>query len=82
MGLGRAQPIVVAVPQGMAGKLKTQVTRPDPLLAPLQKNQPVAVLKVMLDQAPLVDIPLVALSEVGEAGFLGRGWDTLKLWLK
>ena len=82
VGLGRAQPIVVAVPQGMAGKLKTQVTRPDPLLAPLQKNQPVAVLKVLLDQAPLVDIPLLALSEVGEAGFLGRGWDTLKLWLK
>ena len=82
VALGRVQPIVVAVPQGQAGKLKTQVTRPDPLLAPLQKNQPVAVLKVSLDQAPLVDIPLLALNGVEEAGFLGRGWDTLKLWLK
>jgi D-alanyl-D-alanine carboxypeptidase (penicillin-binding protein 5/6) len=80
--LGRPQAIVVAVPQGQAGKLKTLVTRPDPLLAPLQKNQSVATLKVLLDKAPLVDIPLVALSTVEEAGFIGRTWDTLTLWLK
>ena len=82
VGLGRNQAIVVAVPQGQAGKLKTLVTRPDPLLAPLQKNQSVATLKVLLDKTPLVDIPLVALSTVEEAGFIGRTWDTLTLWLK
>ncbi len=82
VGLGRNQAIVVAVPQGQAGKLKTLVTRPDPLLAPLQKNQSIATLKVLLDKAPLVDIPLVALSTVEEAGFIGRTWDTLTLWLK
>jgi D-alanyl-D-alanine carboxypeptidase (penicillin-binding protein 5/6) len=52
------------------------------LLAPLQKNQPVATLKVLLNQAPLVEIPLLALSAVEEAGFFGRTWDTLTLWLK
>jgi len=82
VGLGRNQAIVVAVPQGQAGNIKTMVTRPDPLLAPLQKNQPVATLKVLLNQAPLVEIPLLALSAVEEAGFLGRTWDTLTLWLK
>ncbi len=82
VGLGRDQAIVVAVPQGQAGNIKTMVTRPDPLLAPLQKNQPVATLKVLLNQAPLVEIPLLALSTVEEAGFLGRTWDTLTLWLK
>jgi D-alanyl-D-alanine carboxypeptidase (penicillin-binding protein 5/6) len=82
VGLGRNQAIVVAVPQGLANKLKTLVTRPDPLLAPLQKNQPIATLKVLLDKAPLVDIPLVALNSVDEAGFIGRTWDTLTLWLK
>ena len=82
VGLGRNQAIVVAVPQGQANKLKTSVTRPDPLLAPLQKNQPIATLKVLLDKAPLVDIPLVALNSVEEAGFIGRTWDTLTLWLK
>ncbi len=82
VGLGRDQAIVVAVPQGQAGNIKTMVTRPDPLLAPLQKNQPVATLKVLLNQAPLVEIPLLALSAVEEAGFFGRTWDTLTLWLK
>ena len=82
VGLGRNQAIVVAVPQGQAGNIKTMVTRPDPLLAPLQKNQPVAILKVLLNQAPLVEIPLLALSAVEEAGFFGRTWDTLTLWLK
>ena len=82
VGLGRPAPIVVAVPQGQASRLKTLVTRPDPLLAPLQKNQQLASLKVMLDQAPLVEIPLLALTSVEEAGFFGRTWDTLTLWLK
>jgi D-alanyl-D-alanine carboxypeptidase (penicillin-binding protein 5/6) len=52
------------------------------MLAPLQKNQPVASLKVLLDQTPLVEIPLVTLSGVEEAGFFGRTWDSLTLWLK
>jgi D-alanyl-D-alanine carboxypeptidase (penicillin-binding protein 5/6) len=82
VGLGRPQPIVVSVPQGQATRLKTLVTRPDPLFAPLAKNQPVATLKVMLDQAPLTEIPLLALSGVEEAGFFGRTWDALTLWLK
>jgi D-alanyl-D-alanine carboxypeptidase (penicillin-binding protein 5/6) len=82
VGLGRNQAIVVAVPQGQAGIIKTMVTRPDPLLAPLQKNQPVATLRVLLNQAPLVEIPLLALSSVEESGFFGRAWDTLTLWLK
>jgi D-alanyl-D-alanine carboxypeptidase (penicillin-binding protein 5/6) len=82
VALGRNQAIVVAVPQGQASKIKTMVTRPDPLLAPLQKNQQVATLKVMLDKAPLTEISLVALSGVEEAGFIGRTWDSLTLWLK
>ena len=82
VGLGSRQAIVVAVPQGQASKIKTLVTRPEPMLAPLQKNQPGASLKVLLDQTPLVEIPLVTLSGVEEAGFFGRTWDSLTLWLK
>jgi serine-type D-Ala-D-Ala carboxypeptidase (penicillin-binding protein 5/6) len=82
VGLGSRQAIVVAVPQGQASKIKTLVTRPEPMLAPLQKNQPVASLKVLLDQTPLAEIPLVTLSGVEEAGFFGRTWDSLTLWLK
>ncbi|MFM7801487.1 MAG: D-alanyl-D-alanine carboxypeptidase family protein [Limnohabitans sp.] len=82
VGLGSLQAIVVAVPQGQASKIKTLVTRPEPMLAPFQKNQSVASLKVFLDQTPLTDIPLVTLSGVEQAGFIGRTWDSLTLWLR
>jgi D-alanyl-D-alanine carboxypeptidase (penicillin-binding protein 5/6) len=80
--LGRTQAIVVAVPQGQASRIKTQVVRPDPLYAPLQLNQTVATLKVFLDQAPLIEMPLLALKPVPEAGWLGRTYDTFKLWVR
>jgi D-alanyl-D-alanine carboxypeptidase (penicillin-binding protein 5/6) len=80
--LGRPQAIVVAVPQGQAARLKTQVVRPDPLFAPLQMNQSVASLKVFLDQAPLSELPLLALKPVQEAGWLGRTWDSIRLWVR
>jgi D-alanyl-D-alanine carboxypeptidase (penicillin-binding protein 5/6) len=80
--LGRPQAIVVAVPQGQAARLKTQVVRPDPLFAPLQLNQSVATLKVFLDQAPLSELPLLALKPVQESGWAGRAWDSLRLWVR
>lgn len=80
--LGRPTPIVVAVPAGSAARLQTQAARPEPLMAPLAKGQAVGVLKVTLDQKPLVDVPLLALDGVELAGFMGRAWDTLRLWIK
>jgi len=80
--LGRFSPIVVAVPSGSAGRIQTQVARPDPLVAPFAKGQTVAALKVTLDQQPLVDVPLQALEQVEQAGFLGRAWDAVRLWVK
>lgn len=80
--LGRPQPIVVAVPAGMAGRIQTQVARPEPLVAPFTKGQNVGFLKVSLDQQPLVDVPLTVLEPVAPAGFVGRAWDAVRLWIK
>jgi len=80
--LGRPQAVVVAVPAGTAGRLKTQVTRPDPLLAPLAKGQAVGTLKVSAGDQPLLDVPLVALEAVDQAGALSRAWDAMRLWIK
>jgi D-alanyl-D-alanine carboxypeptidase (penicillin-binding protein 5/6) len=80
--LGRPQPIVVAVPAGMAGRIQTQVARPEPLVAPFVKGQNVGFLKVALDQQALVDVPLTVLEPVEQAGFIGRAWDTVRLWVK
>jgi serine-type D-Ala-D-Ala carboxypeptidase (penicillin-binding protein 5/6) len=80
--LGRPQPVVVAVPAGTAGKLTTQVARPDPLVAPFAKGQALGTLKVMSGDQPLIDVPLVALDGVEQAGVLGRAWDAVRLWIK
>ena len=80
--LGRPEAIVVAVPAGSATRIKMQVVRPDPLVAPLTKGQAVGVLKVSLADQPLSDLPLLALDGVDQAGFLGRAWDSLRLWIR
>ena len=80
--LGRPQAIIVAVPAGSARQLKMQVVRPDPLVAPLILRQQVGSLKVFLGDLALADIPLVALEAVEQAGYLGRAWDALRLWIK
>ena len=80
--LGRPEAVVVAVPAGSAGKVKTTVARPDPLVAPFTKGQPLGTLKVSLNDQPLLDVPLVTLDAVEQAGFLGRAWDAVRLWIK
>jgi serine-type D-Ala-D-Ala carboxypeptidase (penicillin-binding protein 5/6) len=80
--LGRTRAVVVAVPAGAAARVKTQVSRPDPLVAPLVKGQQVGVLKVSSGDQALLDIPLVALETVDQAGVLGRAWDAIRLWIK
>lgn len=80
--LGRPQAIVVAVPAGGAAKIRTQVVRPDPLVAPFAKGQPVATLKVTSGDQPLMEVPLLALEAVEQAGILGRAWDGVRLWIK
>ncbi len=80
--LGRPQPVVVAVPAGTASRIKTQVARPDPLIAPLVKGQPVGSLKISSGDQPLLDVPLVALETVDEGGVFRRAWDAVRLWIK
>jgi serine-type D-Ala-D-Ala carboxypeptidase (penicillin-binding protein 5/6) len=73
---------IVAVPTGSAGKLKTLVARPDPLLAPLTKGQQIGSLKISLLDQPYVEQPLFALESVEQAGWFGRTWDAVRLWIK
>jgi D-alanyl-D-alanine carboxypeptidase (penicillin-binding protein 5/6) len=80
--LGQPNAIVVAVPAGSAAQLKTQVVRPEPLVAPFVKGQVVGSLKVTRADQPLVDVPLMALEAVEQAGVVGRAWDALRLWIQ
>ncbi len=80
--LGRTQAVVVAVPAGTAARVKTQAARTDPLLAPLTKGQQVGTLKVSSGDQLLLELPLLALESVEQAGILSRAWDAMRLWIK
>jgi serine-type D-Ala-D-Ala carboxypeptidase (penicillin-binding protein 5/6) len=81
--LGAAGGLFVSVPKGEGGKLQTKIERTDPLVAPLLKGQRVGTIKVMTAAgAPVLDVPLVVLEAVEQAGILGRAWDALRLWIK
>lgn len=81
--LGLPQGVVVTVPAGEGGKLRTEIIRPEPLVAPLTRGQVLGSLKVSTaNGAPVADVPLTVLETVEESGIFGRAWDALRLWIQ
>ena len=81
--LGVAGALFVSVPKGEGDKIKTSVERTDPLLAPLTAGQRVGSVKIVTAGGSAVaSVPLVAMDAVGLAGFFGRAWDAVRLWIK
>ena len=81
--LGVDGSVVIAVPRGEGDKLKTQIERTDPLIAPLTKGQRVGTLKVTTAAgAPVAEVPLLVQEAVEPAGVFGRSWDAVRLWIK
>ncbi len=81
--LGRPEGVVVSVPAGQAAHLRTEVLRTDPLVAPLLKDQPLGTLRITTASGEAVtEVPLFVLETVREAGFFGRLWGAIRLWLR
>jgi D-alanyl-D-alanine carboxypeptidase (penicillin-binding protein 5/6) len=70
------------LPKGQAPKLKLTRETNEPLVAPVARGQRVGVVKVTLEDKPVGEFALVALSDVPPANFFGRMWDTVRLWFK
>lgn len=73
---------VVTVPKGEAPRLKAELLSHSPVVAPVAEGDRVGMLRVTLEGKPIGEYPVVALDAIPEAGFLGRAWDTLRLWTK
>ncbi|WP_079434729.1 D-alanyl-D-alanine carboxypeptidase family protein [Zoogloea sp. LCSB751] len=80
--VGVLSDLVLSLPKGDAQKLKTDIVTPPDLIAPLTKGQKIASVQLSVDGKTIGEYPLVALSEVPEAGWFGRLWDALRLWFK
>jgi D-alanyl-D-alanine carboxypeptidase (penicillin-binding protein 5/6) len=81
--LGTPEAFYVTVPRGEAAGLQTRVERTDPLVAPLERGQRVGrVLVTSAGGTPVAEVPLVVQEEVPLAGWFGRTWDALRLWIQ
>jgi serine-type D-Ala-D-Ala carboxypeptidase (penicillin-binding protein 5/6) len=74
--------VTVSVPKGRSDSLKAEVERTQPLIAPLTVGQKIGVVRIKLDDKVIAERPLIAEKAITEAGFIGRTWDTLQLWVK
>tara|TARA_R110001583_G_scaffold185046_1_gene344849 strand:- start:68156 stop:69283 length:1128 start_codon:yes stop_codon:yes gene_type:complete len=79
---GFTSDFVLSLPKGQADKVEATLESMQPVLAPLQKGQEIGTLKLSVDGKVLGEYPVVALQDVSVAGFFGRFWDALVLWIK
>ena len=74
VGLVAPRNIAVTLPVGAAANMKIKVVYDGPVRAPIKKGQHIADLVVTTADTPPQMMPLVAESDVDEAGFFGRVW--------
>jgi serine-type D-Ala-D-Ala carboxypeptidase (penicillin-binding protein 5/6) len=77
--LGFDRDIWLTLPRDHFTGLKAVLETRQPFVAPLAAGEKAGIMKLVRDNAPLAQYPVVALEEVPVAGFLSRGWDTIKL---
>ena len=80
--LGFDHDIWITLPRGRFEGLAAVLETRRPFVAPLAAGEKAGIMKLTRDNATVAEIPVVALEEVPVAGFLSRGWDTLRLLFK
>jgi serine-type D-Ala-D-Ala carboxypeptidase (penicillin-binding protein 5/6) len=74
VGLVAPRDLAITVPAGTSPKLSAKVVYDGPIKAPIKAGQQIASLVVTTPDGGSQSLPLVAESDVGEAGFFGRAW--------
>lgn len=77
VNLVAARDLAVTVPSGTRPKLSGKIVYDGPVKAPFKAGAHIADLVVSAPGLPAQTLPLVAQSDVGEAGFFGRAWSGL-----
>lgn len=81
VSLGLAEPLFVTIPRGRYNDLDGQVELMPELSAPLAADQVVGSIVVKMGEDTVAQRDLITLNAVEEAGFFGRTWDSLRLWV-
>lgn len=79
--VGVHEDVAVSIPRGQSGSIQTRATINTPLIAPLDPAHSVGELTVSLNGTVISRTPLYPQAAVAAAGFFGRLYDTIALWL-
>lgn len=74
--------VLLTVPRGQIGNIKTTLEVPPSLIAPLARDREVGRLRLSLDGKELGSWPLFPVADVAEAGFFGRLADSARMWVE
>jgi D-alanyl-D-alanine carboxypeptidase (penicillin-binding protein 5/6) len=79
--VGIAEPLFVTIPRGRYDDLDAQVEMEPQLEAPLAEGAVIGQITINLEDDLIAQRELITLAAVEEAGFFGRTWDGMKLWV-
>jgi len=79
--LGISDELFVTIPRGRYDDLDAQVEMRPELIAPIAEGEQVGQISVRLEDEEIASRGLVALEAAGEAGFFGRTWDGVSMWV-
>lgn len=80
LSLGTLDDVYVTIPRGSRDSLKSVIELDTVIKAPVAVGDELGRVKVTLEGETVVDQPVLALSDVPEAGFFKRIWDAIKLF--
>ena len=80
--LGVAAPVIVTIARGHYDQVAVEMTLAEVIEAPIQAGDELGELHVSLNEETIHDVPLIALSTVGEAGVFARVSDFLRLLVR
>ena len=79
VALGFDRDIWLTLPRERFAGLSAALETRQPFVAPLAAGEKAGIMKLTRENIAVAEFPVVALEEVPVAGFLSRGWDTLRL---
>ena len=80
LNLTVADDVILTFPRGSEKILKAKVTLSDVIAAPIETGQVLGNLQVSLNEALLVDVPLIAEKNIAESGLFARLFDWIILF--
>ncbi|MEH6575893.1 MAG: D-alanyl-D-alanine carboxypeptidase family protein [Amphritea sp.] len=78
--LGLTNELAVTVPRGQNEQLQAVLDLDKVIQAPVVKGQEYGLVKIMLNEQVVAEVPVVALESIAEAGLLKRIWDAIALF--